>query len=184
MQLFLIRHGQPDYAAVTTRHFIGHGRDLAQLSQLGQQQAEIVAQDSRLQDAEIILSSPYTRALQTAAIISRHTGIPIAVETDLMEWMPDLTFTYTGPAHFGEIDQELRNHQGVWNPSCKFRWESLPDLGERAFGAVKRYLDRKKVIAVTHGMVIRQFVYMDEVPCCQIIEYTLEPYSRWIGFVK
>lgn len=184
MQLLLIRHGQPDYRAVSARHFIGHGRDLAQLSDLGRQQAEAVALDPRLQDADIILSSPYTRALQTAAILSRYTGIPIEIETDLMEWMPDLTFTYSSPAHFGEIDQELRAHRGIWDSSCKYHWESLPDLGKRSFCAVKRYLDRNKVIAVTHGMVIRQFVYMDEVPCCQIIEYTLEQDSLWNGFVK
>lgn len=40
------------------------------------------------------VSSPYTRALQTAAIISQKTNIDITVEMDLHEWMPDLTFQY------------------------------------------------------------------------------------------
>ena len=83
MELVLIRHGQPDYSEVTERKYIGHGRDLAKLTELGKEQAEKVSRDARLDGAEIILSSPYTRALQTAAIISKNTGIPIEVETHL-----------------------------------------------------------------------------------------------------
>lgn len=184
MELLLIRHGQPDYTEVSERGFVGHGRDLAKLSPLGISQAEAVSKDERLKDADIILSSPYTRAMQTAAIISQNTGIPIAVETDLIEWMPDLTFTYDGPAHFQEIEAELQQHQGEWNPSCKYHWESYSRLGERAFRAVKKYLDCKKVIAVTHGMLIRQFVYMEDVPCCRIVEYDLRTDSAWNGFIR
>ncbi len=184
MQLLLIRHGQPDYTEVGERSFVGHGRDLAKLSPLGIQQAETVSQDERLRGADIILSSPYTRALQTAAIISRNTGIPIAVETDLIEWMPDLTFSYAGPEHFGEIEQEIQRCRGERDDSCKYFWESYSSLGRRAFGVVKKYLDCKKVIVVTHGMLMRQFVHMDEVPCCSVVEYDLQPDSQWNGFIK
>ncbi len=184
MQLLLIRHGQPDYREVGARGFVGHGRDLAKLSPLGIQQAEAAAKDERLKDADIILSSPYTRALQTAAIISRHTGISIAVETDLIEWMPDLTFTYDGPEHFPEIEQEIQRCRGERDDSCKYHWESYSSLGQRAFAAVRKYQDRAKVIVVTHGMLIRQFVYQDEVPCCSIVEFDLRPDSHWNGFVK
>ena len=184
MQLLLIRHGQPDYREVGERGFVGHGRDLAKLSDLGISQAEAAAQDERLKDAEIILSSPYTRALQTAAIISRKIGVPIAVETDLIEWMPDLTFSYSGPEHFAEIEQEIQRCKGERDETCKYRWESYSSLGRRAFTSVKKYLGCKKVIAVTHGMLIRQFVYMDDVPCCGIVKYELRENSRWNGFVK
>lgn len=184
MQLLLIRHGQPDYTEVGERGFVGHGRDLARLSPLGIQQAEAVSQDERLIGADIILSSPYTRALQTAAIISRNTGTPIAVETDLIEWMPDLTFSYAGPEHFAEIEQEIQRCKGERDDSCKYCWESYSSLGQRAFRAVKQYMDRNKVIVVTHGMLMRQFVYVDEVPCCSIVEYDLQPNSQWNGFVR
>lgn len=70
-KLILIRHGGPDYNFVTERGFKGHGRDLAQLTLEGIQQAKTVAMDKRLQGAQLIISSPYTRALQTAAIISK-----------------------------------------------------------------------------------------------------------------
>lgn len=40
----------------------------------------------------VIVSSPYTRCLQTAAIVSRIRNIPLKVEVDLHEWIPDLLF--------------------------------------------------------------------------------------------
>lgn len=184
MKLLLIRHGQPDYTEVGERGFVGHGRDLAKLSPLGISQAEAVSKDERLKDADVILSSPYTRALQTAAIISKNTGISIAVETDLIEWMPDLTFAYAGPEHFGEIEREIQRCRGERDDTCKYCWESYSSLGQRAFLTVKKYLEYDKVIVVTHGMLMRQFVYQDEVPCCSVMEYELRPDSRWNGFVK
>ena len=51
----------------------------------------MIAVDARLKTAELIVSSPYTRALQTAAIISRETGLKICIEVDLHEWEPDKT---------------------------------------------------------------------------------------------
>ena len=94
---YLVRHGQPDYSGLQERGLFGFGRDFAPLSPLGVQQAEKAAQDARLQQAELIVSSPYTRALQTAQIISLRTGIPVTVELDLHEWVPDWTNRYRTP---------------------------------------------------------------------------------------
>ena len=69
--------------------FYGFGRSFAPLSEKGIHQAEMTAIDDRLKSAELIISSPYTRALQTASIISRETGLKICVEVDLREWEPD-----------------------------------------------------------------------------------------------
>ncbi len=46
---------------------------------------EATAIDERLKSAQLIVASPYTRALETAAIISRETGLKIRVEVDLHE---------------------------------------------------------------------------------------------------
>ena len=77
---YLIRHGEPTYDHMLENGFWGFGRDFAPLTEKGKQQVEMTAKDIRLIDAEIIVSSPYTRALQTAQIISRETGIPVEVE--------------------------------------------------------------------------------------------------------
>lgn len=86
---YLIRHGEPTYDNLMEHGFFGFGRDLAPLTEEGKKHAEITAKDARLKDAALIVSSPYTRALQTAQIISRETGLQVEVELDLHEWVAD-----------------------------------------------------------------------------------------------
>ena len=52
---------------------------MAQLTENGILLAEKASFDQRLDHAEIIVSSPYTRALQTAAIISKNRQLNIKV---------------------------------------------------------------------------------------------------------
>lgn len=91
---YLVRHGEVTYGHVDKRNFIGHGRDLAPLTEKGIMQLKETAKDHRLKDCEIIVSSPYTRALQSAAIISKELSIDIDVDVDLHEWLPDSTFMF------------------------------------------------------------------------------------------
>ena len=93
-KFYLIRHGEPDYTYGDTHGFIGHGHDLAPLKQDKIKYVIETSKDPRLKNAQIIVSSPYTRALQTASIISKETGIDIVIEPDIREWQPDLTYQY------------------------------------------------------------------------------------------
>ena len=93
-KFYLIRHGEPDYTDGDTHGFIGHGHDLAPLQQDKLKYVIETSKDPRLKNAQIIVSSPYTRALQTASIISKETGIDIVIEPDIREWQPDLTYQY------------------------------------------------------------------------------------------
>jgi broad specificity phosphatase PhoE len=61
---------------------------LCPLSEEGVRQATQLSSDARLGRAEIIISSPYTRALQTSAILSKEMQLPLIVEYDLREWIP------------------------------------------------------------------------------------------------
>ena len=92
MKIVFIRHGEPDKAEVEKRGFIGQGRDLAPLTEEGIRQAEEVSLNSILEGCQLIVSSPYTRALQTAAILSKNTGLNIKVEGDVHEFILDKTF--------------------------------------------------------------------------------------------
>ena len=80
----LVRHGEPRYDEVRERHYFGMGYDLGRLTENGVAQAEARAKDSLFDDADLIISSPYTRALQTAAIISRLRNIPLASHASLI----------------------------------------------------------------------------------------------------
>lgn len=91
---YLIRHGKPDYTYGDTHGFIGQGHDFAPLKQDRIREVIETSKDARLKNAQIIVASPYTRALQTASIISKETGLEIVVEPDIREWQPDLTYQY------------------------------------------------------------------------------------------
>lgn len=54
---YLIRHGEPDYEAVSKIGFYGFGRSFAPLSEKGIQQALETANDPRLVDADLIICS-------------------------------------------------------------------------------------------------------------------------------
>ncbi|MDT8718424.1 histidine phosphatase family protein [Clostridium sp. 19966] len=169
-QFYLVRHGQPDYSPCDERGYIGHGRDLAPLSKEGIAQAYKAALDSRLKSADIIVSSPYTRALQTAAIISQKTNIDITVEMDLHEWMPDLTFQYGAFEEFLELYRDFNHHKGIYPNGEERKWEDLNSLRNRVKKAADKYAHYNKVIMVCHGMVINALASEEEIAPGEIIE--------------
>lgn len=88
---YFVRHGEPDYGSVGTWSRIPFGRDFACLTQVGVDQICKAASQLSGQDAQIIISSPFTRAMHGATIISRALDLPVFVEKDLHEWQSDLT---------------------------------------------------------------------------------------------
>ena len=76
-KFYLIRHGKPDYTYGDTHGFIGQGHDFAPLKEDRIDEVIKTSKDIRLKNAQIIVSSPYTRALKTAIIISKETGLYI-----------------------------------------------------------------------------------------------------------
>jgi broad specificity phosphatase PhoE len=87
---YLIRHAEPDWAFKNARNLRGALRDYVPLTASGMLQAEQIAEKHPcLQDSELIISSPFTRSMHTAAIINRQLALPFLVEYDLHEWIPD-----------------------------------------------------------------------------------------------
>ena len=174
MQVLFIRHGEADYSPCDARGYIGHGRDLAPLSAKGREQAHAAAGDSRLAGAQLLLSSPYTRALQTAAIIGCRVGLAPVVEVDLHEWMPDTTFQYKGKEELLELCDDFTAHQGCWPAGEQRRWEQNEHIFRRSSAVLERYMDYEKIIVVTHGMVMRNFRFINDIHNCEIVavEYT------------
>lgn len=162
-----IRHGEPRYDEVIARGYKNQGYDLGKLTDRGVSQAEAVAKESILTGAQLIIASPYTRALQTAAIISRITQIPLVVENDLHEWMPDTSFS--DRKDLDEAYPEFMAQQGVRQADTQFPWESFETLSKRTHQAIKPYLKYKKVIVVCHGIVMGTFTHInDMIPHCGI----------------
>ncbi len=169
-KIVFMRHSEQDYSFVEEKKYIGHGIDLAQLTEKGIRIAENASFDSRLNDAEIIVSSPYTRALQTAAIISRNRQLSIKVELDLHEWMPDLSFQYSSNEEARKANGFCIEQKGVCPEDSLIKFENLENVFCRAKRALLRYSGYKKIIVVTHGIVMRRFAFQPNIPYCGILE--------------
>ncbi|MBO5352792.1 MAG: histidine phosphatase family protein [Lachnospiraceae bacterium] len=169
---YLVRHGEADYSEMLEKGFYGFGRSFAPLSEKGIGQAEAAALDERLKSAELIVSSPYTRALQTAAIISRETGLKLCVEVDLHEWEPDKTNQYTTSEEAFSLTREFNLHKGVYPEGQEMKWETLEEVRKRMRKVADKYAGYNKVIFVGHGMAFRTLTYIEQMKPAEIVECT------------
>ncbi|MCL2527166.1 MAG: phosphoglycerate mutase family protein [Defluviitaleaceae bacterium] len=182
-KIIFVRHGEPDYTDVQSKNYAGHGTNFAHLTEEGIKQAEDVSQDKRLDGAQIIIASPYTRALQTAAIISKNRNLDIKVELDLHEWHPDLTFQNSTYEDMKKADKLCAENKGVCPKDCEVAFENFEDVFLRVKNTLLKYNDYSKVIVVAHGVVIRQFTDNPSIPFCGIREIDLDEGFKWVGFV-
>ena len=167
---YLIRHGEPDYDAVSKLGFYGFGRSFAPLSECGVKQAEETAKDARLLDVDLIICSPYTRALQTAAIISREIGKEIIVEPELHEWIVDKTNSIKSSEEVAMLAREFQEYRGVHPDGKQMRWETLESLRSRIKRVADKYADYNKVIIVGHGMAFRVLKYIENIAPGEIVK--------------
>ena len=170
-KFYFVRHGEPMWSLCEEYKLKGHGRDLVPLTQQGIHQAKEAAKDKRLMEAELIIASPYTRALQTAAILSRKLDLDIQVEFDLREWQPDLTFLYDTADTLTELYKDYEKHQGVYPPGEEKLWESKESLHQRVSRVLDKYLSYKCIIVVAHGMAFKTQRPEEEMAFCGIVEY-------------
>lgn len=152
-EFILIRHGKTDYNLVTEKGFKGHGLDLSFLSDEGIKQANNVAINPIINNSNVLISSPYTRCMQTASIISNKLNLPIIGEIDLHEWLPDLSFNYqsgkTAVLNYNKAIQDYLNSE-----ITSKEYESIYSVQIRALKVLKKYLQYEKVLVVTHGGVM------------------------------
>jgi broad specificity phosphatase PhoE len=147
-----VRHGRAEFAE--GRRFKGHGIDLTPLSPDGVAEAEAAGRALAMGPPDLILSSPMTRALQTAMIISWHVDRRVVVEMDLHEWMPDDKQQWQDGAVPDSAAREMKACGGEW-PSGQIRsWEPLSAVRQRVNAVFGRYLDIADLAVVCHSVVI------------------------------
>ncbi len=171
----LVRHGEPRYDEIKKDDKYGIAWDFGRLTDDGVEQAKHRAEDNRFSDADLIISSPYTRALETAAIIASKTGLDIRVETNLHEWTPDITYHYSfSPEKQEEIKESVREFfscEGIKPLHSKLKWEELSHVKDRVMKVLNTYLSCKKVIVVCHGIVINSLTsFGEQIPFCGVRE--------------
>jgi broad specificity phosphatase PhoE len=174
LKVVFIRHGEPNYRSCDERGFIGQGRDMAPLTDTGILQAELVSRNNLLKGSAFIVASPYTRALQTAAIISKNTGLDIRVEVDLHEFIPDKTFIYKGEQESKDLHKDFMNCQGVYPTNETRKWETIEEIINRVVPVLNKYLEYEKIIVVAHGGVIRRFTGVGFIDYCEVCEIEYE----------
>lgn len=178
MQVIMIRHGQYDSSFCEERNINGHGIDLAPLSPNGIAQAKLAAKNPILKGAQIILSSPLTRALQTASYIATETKLDILVEVELREWQPDLTYQKATRSDVHIAYEDYLLHNGTYPQNEQKNWETAKMVFQRAYNCLKHYNNKySKIIVVTHGELMRQFKSTEFMPYCGIIEFEFNEIS-------
>ncbi len=170
---YLIRHGKADWDDCYARGLTGFRTDFTKLTTLGKDQLENTAKDERLTKASLILSSPYTRALESAAILARVLQTKIEVEYDLHEWLPDTTGTYSSQLEIFALADEFERHHGVYPRGETRRWETLEQLKSRVSKVLQRHKNLECVIVVCHEMAIWSVTGTRDVENGQIIELEL-----------
>ena len=130
----------------------------------------MIAVDARLKTAELIVSSPYTRAFQTAAIISRETGLKICIEVDLHEWEPDKTNQYTTSEESFMLAREFNLYKGKYPEGQQMRWETLDEVRKRVRRVADKYANYGKVIFGGYGMAFRTLTYIEQMKPAEIVE--------------
>jgi len=165
MATLLMRHALPEWPLVNERHWPGLANDLVPLSEQGRVQATEAAES--LADAGItaLVSSPMTRALETAAVVSRRLGLPIQVHLDLREWLPDDTYQWRTLEEILVAYRELLAGEGEWPPGQQRTWEPLSRVRARARAALDATAaDADVRLVVCHEVVIHALTGFPSTP--------------------
>ncbi|EGQ7975599.1 histidine phosphatase family protein [Vibrio parahaemolyticus] len=162
MDIVFVRHGEPDYSLADKRKMSQLEKDYAPLHREHIHQLHSVAKEIQAEGAEVIISSPYTRTLQTAEIINRNLCLDIFVEHDLREWRADLKGGYVElqerDRRWHEYRDSLRNNSELNNVP----YESWVELKDRAVNVLSRYTNYSKIIVVSHFNVFESLAgYQD-----------------------
>lgn len=157
IQIYLVRHGEPDYEPIDSRGLPGPAADSAPLTAVGMKQAEELADLLSGIRATYLVSSPYTRALHSAAIIGHRLALGVKVDHDLRDWSPDHTGLWRGVADVHAAQAEFETYDGEWPDGIQRAWEPLSRVRERALAALARHTASTDgpVLAITHATVIR-----------------------------
>lgn len=175
---YFVRHGKTDYSERNQKIYQGFGVNLSGLSGEGILQIQKTAKDARLQKADIILSSPYTRALQTAAIISKEIGASIAVETDLHEWLANKNYVYEEDDAAEQAYQEYEASRGKYPDGEEKTWEDADSVRKRVINVLKKYSGYNRIIVACHGMMIQAVTGRNHPENGEIVEFALEDEDR------
>ncbi|PFG31394.1 histidine phosphatase family protein [Paramicrobacterium agarici] len=147
-QITFVRHGQTDW---NLQRRIQGLTDIP-LNDTGRAQARRTGEQLALDSWDAIVSSPLSRARETAEIIARHVGLP----------SPDLIDGLQERAHGDMEGMSFEERQAAFPgdtvvPGLESR-DAVIDRVLAALGGLERTHPFERIIAVTHGGVIGSLV--------------------------
>ncbi len=156
MTTFLfVRHGETNYSGVGCWAKTPMGMNFAGLTENGVEQIKNSCKKLKDYTVDLIVSSPYTRALQSAALIASELHTDVIVERDLHEWQVDLTYSLTDNKDLAELCRERDRMNGKYPAGETRKWESNELVHDRVMNCLKKYSDRKCVVVVGHALMIQ-----------------------------
>jgi uncharacterized phosphatase len=144
----LLRHGQTDWNI----EFLLQGVTDIPMNETGIEQIKMAAKAIKAEDWDIVLTSPLSRARQTAEIIADHVGFPKIVENELL------------------IERSFGEAEGLSHEQWRARYSNLDEIpgGESRsqlaarskllLDTVAAELMGKRVLAISHGALIRSLL--------------------------
>ena len=155
--MILVRHGQSHFNLHFHATRVDPGLVDPGLTEDGMAQARQVAEVLRGQDIGRILASPYTRTLETAAIIAEGLSLPITVEVVVRErayftcdiGTPRSVLAERWPQYeFGHLDEQ-------WWPDLDETEAQVHERCRSFRSLMARQTDWSRVLVVTHWGFIR-----------------------------
>ena len=171
----LMRHGQPDFSGLRALGVDGWPVDLAPLDSSGEKQ--VIDRIHQITDfaPELIISSPVTRTLHTAAVVLSRVHVPLRVEFQLYDWLPDLGLQRLTMSELRARSSEFNSLKGEW-PSGETRsWETYSMMRIRVLSVLGKYRDYQRVLVVSHQEPIRSVTGKNEVGLAELLAFDLSP---------
>jgi glucosyl-3-phosphoglycerate phosphatase len=150
--MILLRHGQSEFNLHFTATRIDPGIEDPRLTPLGHEQAAQAAAALAGQPIERIIASPYTRALQTAAPLARHLGLPVLVSTVVRE---RYAFVCDVGSPVADLEQAWPGHDfsaidDVWWPTQAEPEAHVVDRANRFRAEMAIHPQWQRTVVVSH----------------------------------
>lgn len=171
---YFIRHGEMDTTMAGRKFYKGFSHNMMTLSEKGIAQIHETAKDTRLTDIELIITSPFGRAIHSAAILSKDLGVEIRVESDLHEWLADnVTYEYLSDEEAEKNYRCLTENNGCHPMGNMCVWESADQMKKRVMLVLERYRNYSSVIVVCHGTLMQYVLGIGHPQHGQIAKFIL-----------
>ena len=106
MKLYVVRHGETEW----NKEEIFRGRKDVPLNATGTKQAEKTGRYFTGKSLDVVLSSPLSRAMQTAQAVARMTG----VQVEAVEQLTDMSFGIWEGRPLKEVEELFPEDIAVW----------------------------------------------------------------------